>query len=248
MVRRADHVLTCSEYMRSHACDVYGVSPEHITAIPNGIDPIDLEPVQPAAELTRLRAAYADPSELLVLMVGRLVYEKGFHLALEAIAPLVAAGTPVRYLVAGTGTAESDLQAQARTLGLEASGEFLGWITDETLDVLYAVADIAIVPSIYEPFGIVALEAMAAGCVCVVADTGGLREVVPADGTAGLRFHANDVPALKARLEQVLADSALRARLTTEASRHVLQFDWNEVADRTREIYAGLTARVPAAS
>jgi len=249
MVRRADHVITCSEYMRDHACEVYGVPREHITAIPNGIDSADLEPTESAEELRELRAAYAGAQELLVLMVGRLVYEKGFHLALDAIAPIIAGGdTPLRYVVAGTGTAETDLRAQARTLGLEGHGRFLGWVDDQTLDALYTVADIAIVPSIYEPFGIVALEAMAAGCVCLVADTGGLREVVPADNTAGLRFHAGDAPALQARLEQVLADPGLRTRLTTEAHQHVLQFDWNEVAERTREIYASLAARVAARS
>jgi glycogen(starch) synthase len=248
MVRRADHVITCSEYMRDHACEVYGVARDHITAIPNGIDQADLEPVQATAELERLRAAYASPDQLLVLMVGRLVYEKGFHLALEAIAPLVAAGLPVRYVVAGTGTAESDLRSQARTLGLEASGEFLGWITDETLDALYAVADIAIVPSIYEPFGIVALEAMAAGCVCLVADTGGLREVVPADRSVGLRFHAGDAGALRDCLEDVLSNAELRRRLTDAAHQHIVQFDWNEVAERTRAIYDSLAAREPVAN
>ena len=249
MVRRADHVITCSEYMRDHACEVYGVSRQHITAIPNGIDTADLEPIETADELQELRAAYAAPDELLVLMVGRLVYEKGFHLALEAIAPIIAAGhTPVRYAVAGTGTAEQDLRAQAKALNLERHGRFLGWVDDQTLDVLYTVADLAIVPSIYEPFGIVALEAMGAGCVCLVADTGGLREVVPDDNTAGLRFHVGNAPALQARLEQVLHDPSLRTRLKTEARQHVLQFDWNEVAERTREIYASLAARVPARS
>ena len=108
------------------------------------------------------------------------------------------------------------------------------------LHALYHVAEIAIVPSIYEPFGIVALEAMASGCLCIVADTGGLREVVPGDGTVGLRFPSRDSDALGELLEQVLTDDAGRARLVAEAREHVLRFDWAAVARRTRELYGEL--------
>ena len=74
-------------------------------------------------------------------------------------------------------------------------GTFLGWIGDDVLHSLYRIADLCVVPSIYEPFGLVALEAMASGCPCIVADTGGLREVVPHE-EAGLRFRARDPEAL----------------------------------------------------
>jgi glycogen(starch) synthase len=197
-------------------------------------------------ELATLRARFADPDERLVLMVGRLVYEKGFHLALDALAPLVRAGERVRYIVAGSGTAEPELKDQARKLGLTRHGSFLGWAGDDLLHSLYRVADLCIVPSIYEPFGLVALEAMASGCLCVVADTGGLREVVPADGTAGLRFPCNDADALQQLLARVLTDDRARAQLIAEAREHVLRFDWTEVARRTLRVYDALVARRPA--
>jgi glycogen(starch) synthase len=238
MVRRADHVITCSRYMRVHVANVFGVRPSKITAIPNGIDPRDLEPV--SRDLPALRAAYAAPGELLVLLVGRLVYEKGFHLALDALAPVVRRIGGVRFVVAGTGTAEAELKRQARRLGLLEHGAFLGWIGDDRLHSLYRVSDLCIVPSIYEPFGLVALEAMASGCLCVVADTGGLREVVPVDGTVGLRFPSRDATALRGVLERVLADDAERAQLIAEAREHVLRFDWAEVARRTAEVYGAL--------
>jgi glycogen(starch) synthase len=240
MVRRADHVITCSRYMRVHVANVFGVRPAKITAIPNGIDPRDLEPVD--ADLDALRAKYATPDDLLVLLVGRLVYEKGFHLALDALAPLVRRLGGVRFVIAGTGTAEAELKRQARRLGLTDHGVFLGWVGDDKLHSLYRVSDLCIVPSIYEPFGLVALEAMASGCLCVVADTGGLREVVPVDGTVGLRFPSRDATALSAVLERVLTDDAARAQLVAEAREHVLAFDWTEVARRTAEIYDGLAA------
>ena len=246
MVRRADHVITCSRYMRVHVANVFGVRPSKITAIPNGIDPRDLEPV--SADLPTLRARYAEPDELLVLLVGRLVYEKGFHLALDALAPIVRRRGGVRFVVAGTGTAEAELKRQAQQLGLARHGAFLGWIGDDMLHSLYRICDLCIVPSIYEPFGLVALEAMASGCLCVVADTGGLREVVPVEETVGLRFPSRDATALRAVLERVLTDDASRRQLVAEAREHVLRFDWGEVARRTNAVYesmASVVSRAP---
>ncbi len=240
MVRRADRVITCSEFMRSHVASVFGVPRRRITVIPNGIDPRDLEPV--VEDLAGLRARYARPDERLVLLVGRLVYEKGFHLALDALAPVVKGLGNVRFVVAGTGTAEAELQRQARRLGLTDHGSFLGWVGDDMLHSLYRVAEIVIVPSIYEPFGLVALEAMASGCLCVVADTGGLREVVPADGTVGLRFRWRDASSLRNVLARVLTDEQARTQVVTEARAHMLRFDWGEVARRTLATYVETVA------
>jgi glycogen synthase len=241
MCRRADRLITCSQYMRGHVSRVFAVDAERVTAIPNGIDLHDLEPVEPG-DLTALRRRFARPDDLLVLLVGRLVFEKGFHLALEALAPLVRRNGNVRFVVAGTGTAEVELKRQARELGLGRHGSFLGWVGDDMLHSLYRVADMCIVPSIYEPFGLVALEAMASGCLCVVADTGGLREVVPDDGTAGLRFPAADADALRVILERVLTDDVARRQLIERARAHVLAFGWPEVARRTAAVYAQLMA------
>jgi glycogen(starch) synthase len=245
MVRTADRVITCSRYMRRHVATVFGVPLSRIEAIPNGIDPSDLEPVDP--DLDALRARFANPDEPLVLLVGRLVYEKGFHLALDALASVTRKHGAVRFVVAGTGTAESELKRQARRLGLAAHGSFLGWVGDDRLHSLYRIAGLCIVPSIYEPFGIVALEAMASGCLCIVADTGGLREVVPADGTVGLRFASRDSAALANVLEQLLTDGSTRARLVAQARSHVLQFTWSEAARRTHEVYAALVRTLPRA-
>ena len=238
MARGADHVITCSRYMRSHVASVFGVPADRITAIQNGVDPRDLDPV--AGDLDALRARYAAPGDKLVLLVGRLVYEKGFHLALDALAPVVADRGDVRFVVAGSGTAEAELRRQAWRLGLHRRGRFLGWVGDDMLHSLYRVADLTVVPSIYEPFGLVALEAMASGCLCVVADTGGLREVVPGDGTVGLRFPSRDSAALREILERVLGDDRLRAQLVAEAREHVLRFDWGQVACDTRALYERL--------
>jgi glycogen synthase len=245
MVRSADRVITCSDFMRDHVNQVFRVAKRKITTIPNGIDPLDLEPIEPV-DLAELRARYAAPDERLVLLVGRLVYEKGFHLALEALPPVIKRLGNVRFVVCGKGTAEAELKDQARDLKLMRHGSFIGWTGDDTLHSLYRVADLCVVPSIYEPFGLVALEAMASGCLCLVADTGGLREVVPEDGTAGLRFRARDPQSLGHMIEKMLTDGDLRERLISEAREHVLNFDWAEVAIETSKVYAHLVATAPA--
>jgi glycogen(starch) synthase len=239
MAHRAEQVITCSAYMREHVADIFGLEERPISVIPNGIDPSELVPV---ADLETLRASFAGPHDRLVLLVGRLVYEKGFQVALEALPGLIERLGDVRFIVAGSGVAEQELRQQARELGLDEHGAFLGWIGDDVLHSLYRIADLTVVPSIYEPFGLVALEAMASGCPCLVADTGGLREVVPNEDV-GLRFRSRDPRSLGQMAERLLTDELLRDRLVAEASEHVLSFDWSDVARQVCEIYQDVCAR-----
>jgi glycogen(starch) synthase len=235
ITNRADQVIVCSFYMREQVAEIFGVPDERIAVIWNGIDPGDLQP-HPGPELERLRAQFAAPEEKLVLLIGRLVYEKGFQLALEAMPALIERHPETRFLVAGSGTHEQELRRQAEELVLMENGTFLGWMGDDVLHSLYRIADVCVVPSIYEPFGLVALEAMASGCPCIVADTGGLREVVPHE-EAGLRFTARDPGSLVEMVERVFSDHDLREGLIAEAAEHVLRFDWGDVAKRTVAVY-----------
>jgi glycogen(starch) synthase len=150
------------------------------------------------------------------------------------------ASCPSSFLVAGSGTAEAELKAQARELGLMGHGTFVGWTGDDVLHSLYRIADLCVVPSIYEPFGLVALEAMASGCPCIVAATGGLREVVPGGRRVGQRFRARDSRSLARMAQKLLIDDALRDRLVAQASEHVLRFDWADVARQTAAVYEEL--------
>jgi glycogen synthase len=238
ITNRADRVIACSFYMREQIADIFRVPEDRIEVIPNGIDPDDLQP-QPLSELQRLRGEFARPEERLVLLIGRLVYEKGFQLALEAMPEVIRRAAGTRFLVAGSGTHEEELRSQARELGLLEHGTFLGWIGDDVLHSLYRIADVCVVPSIYEPFGLVALEAMASGCPCIVADTGGLREVVP-DDAAGLRFRARDPEALAEVAVRVLTEPELGDRLVAEGLEHVRGFDWADVAAQTADLYGEL--------
>ncbi|MEV4419945.1 glycosyltransferase family 4 protein [Patulibacter sp. NPDC049589] len=243
MMARADAVLVCSAFMRRHVLDVFATDPDDVVVVRNGIDPV--APVDDA-RVAALRAALAPGGEALVLLAGRLVYEKGFQVALEAfdrVARSTApAAPPARLVVAGSGPHEAELHAQAEAIGLGERIRFLGWTDDATLPALYRAADVCLVPSLYEPFGLVALEAMRGGCAVVAAATGGLREVVP-EGT-GVRVPPDDVRALAAALRRLLDDPALRRRLVTAGAAHAARFSWDDAAARCLDVYAGLGVRV----
>ena len=178
-----------------------------------------------------------------MLLVGRLVYEKGFHLALDALPGLIRRVGKVRFLIAGSGTAEAELKAQAERLGLMEHGTFIGWTGDDVLHSLYRIADLCLVPSIYEPFGLVALEAMASGC-----PTHRRRHRRAARGRPARRAASGCASAPRpcarwsAMAQQLLTDDVLRDRLVAEASEHVLRFDWAEVARETTRVYETLVA------
>ena len=235
MANRSDRVIACSSFMRDQIADIFSVEESRITVIPNGIDPDDL-PAGDPAELADLRSQFAAPGGNRVLLSGRLVYEKGFQLALEAMPRVIEEVPNTRFLVAGSGTHEAELHKQAKDLGLMEHGTFLGWIGDDVLHSLYRIADLTVVPSIYEPFGLVALEAMASECPCIAADTGGLREVVPLEG-AGLRFRASDPEHLAEAAIQVLSDERLSQKMIAEGLAHIRLFDWEDVAGRTLDLY-----------
>ncbi len=230
LARRADAVIACSRFMGAHVTEVFGLAPARVRVIANGID-------APAAASRRAAPA---GGERLVLLVGRLVYEKGVQVALDALPAVLAAVPGARFAVAGSGPYEGELRAQAERLGLLERGEFLGWTGDAALAELYAAADVCAVPSLYEPFGLVALEAMAAGCPVVAADTGGLREVVP-DGT-GRRVRPGDAGDLARALVEVLADPDGAARVAATARAHAAGFGWADAAHRTAEVYAQVAA------
>ncbi len=238
MAKRADGIVCCSAYMRAQVADVFGIGATAPAVIPNGV-----EPAAPAVDGAALRARLAGSADGLVLLAGRLVHEKGFQVALDALAAVAGrTDADVRYVVAGAGPYAGELRRRAQAQGLEDRVTFLGWVGDDVLASLYRAADACLVPSLYEPFGLVALEAMAAGCPCVVADTGGLRELVP-EGT-GLRVRPGDARALAAALERLLGDPALADRLAGAGAAHARAHDWAGVARRTRAIYAGLQASV----
>jgi glycogen(starch) synthase len=246
LAHRADALITCSAAMRTEVAELFDLDPAPITVLHNGIAPRGWR--RPRAAVAAARARYAPDTasraggpagEPLLLYFGRLEYEKGVQDLLAALPRIRRAHPGARLLVAGTGTGAAMLAEVARRHRVLRAVRFLGHLPDPDLAALLAAVDAVVLPSRYEPFGIVALEAMASGCPCIVADTGGLREVVP-NHDVGLRFRGGDPRHLARHMERVLTDGDLRDRLVTEASEHVLRFDWADVARQTLEVYEGL--------
>ena len=174
LVYEAWRVIVCSSYMSKELQRVFQAPTDKLRIVPNGVD---LKRYQRTGqELSR--PSFATPEEKIVLFVGRLVQEKGVHLLIEAIPKILHYCSGVKFIIAGRGPAEDYLKNKAMDLGVANRIYFTGYIDDETRDLLYREAAVAVFPSLYEPFGMVVLEAMAARTPVVVADVGGLSEIV----------------------------------------------------------------------
>jgi glycogen(starch) synthase len=230
----ARRVITCSAYMRWEVSRLFDVPSERVDVVPNGLDPLRWRTTPEQVAAARARWA---PDGPLVVYCGRLVYEKGVQHLLAAVPRLRRRRPAVRVVVAGTGPEAAALHEQARRLRLGRAVRFAGFVPDDELAALAAAADCVVVPSVYEPFGLVALEAAAAGTPAVVADVGGLREFV-LHGVTGLRFPAGDPARLADAVEELLRDEMLGRRLVQQA-RAALGRDhtWAGVAERTVEVY-----------
>ena len=227
--------ITCSRYMQDQIKEIFELPPAKLDVIPNGVDLAAVHRPEGVEEFRREQLRLAD-DEKLIFFAGRLEYEKGVQTVLDAL-PLVLDEVPVRFVVAGIGTHEEALREHARRDGLEDQVEFTGFLTDDELKMYYAAADLAVVPSLYEPFGMVALETMAAGTPCIAADTGGLRELVVHDAT-GLRFEPGDPASLASAILRLLTDARLDHRLTLDARRWLNEgFSWKTIAASTVDVY-----------
>ncbi|HEX5494984.1 MAG TPA: glycosyltransferase family 4 protein [Mycobacteriales bacterium] len=234
----ARRVVTCSSYMRWEVTRLFDLPPDKVDVVPNGVSLDRWRGNPERATETRSRfPALAGSTGPLVVYAGRLVYEKGVHDLLRAMPRLRRRHPGIRLVLAGEGPHDAALRDQARALRLGRSVTFTGFLAEPDLAALAAAADCAVVPSIYEPFGMVALEAAAAGTPLVVTDVGGLREFVQ-HGVTGLRFSPGDVAGLADAVSSVLRDEVLARRLTRQA-RVVLERDyaWPRVAGQVAGTY-----------
>ncbi len=227
LVRQSDSLITCSASMREEVTELFGPGLAEVTVIPNGID----AGRWPFA----LRRPRTGPPELLY--VGRLEYEKGVHDAIAALPSIRRSHPGATLTIAGDGTQQDWLEDQARKHRVRKATTFLGRVGHEQLLQLLHRADAAVLPSHYEPFGLAALEAAAAGIPLVTSNTGGLGEAV-INGQTGTSFPPRDVVRLAAAVRTVLDDPAT-AQCRAKAARQRLtsDFDWQTVAQRTAQVY-----------
>jgi glycogen(starch) synthase len=221
----SNRVLVCSEAMRRDVQRLFAVPDEQVRVVPNGVD------------LTHWRCgAPVRDREPLVVFAGRLEYEKGVQVLLRTVPRLRRRVPGVSFVIAGTGTYETELHALARRLRLSRAVRFAGHLRDGELKELYRSAAAVAVPSIYEPFGLVALEAAACGAPLVVSETGGLAEFADGGRTA-VPVAPEDVSGLADALTELLRDRDLADKLASSARDVAEMHDWHHVARRSTEVY-----------
>ena len=227
LARESDSLITCSASMADEITELFGPGLADISVIPNGIDS--------SRWSFAPRRKHTGPPELLFF--GRLEYEKGVHDAIAALPRIRRSHPGTTLTIAGDGTQQDWLVEVARKHKVLKAVRFVGHTNHDQLLELLHRADIAVLPSHYEPFGIVALEAIAVGTPLVATSVGGLGEAV-IDGKTGLSCPPRDVPALAAAVRAALDDPAAAQRRAVAARKRLTSdFEWNTVAARTAQVY-----------
>ena len=233
LARESDALIACSASMSDEVSELFGPGLPPISVIPNGID----SSRWPFAR----RRRHDGPPRLLYF--GRLEYEKGVHEAIAALPQIRRAHPGAALTVAGDGTQQDRLVEVARKHKVLRAVHFIGRADHDELLKLLHLTDVAVLPSHYEPFGIVALEAASAGAPLVTSNVGGLGEAV-IDGETGLSVPPRDVAALADAVSAALADPAGAQRRAVAAhERLTSDFDWHTVAARTAQVYLAAKRR-----
>lgn len=217
----ARRVLVCSQHMRWEVNRLFELPEDKTLVVANGVD----------AAVFAVEAGEPEPATgPVVVSAGRLVHEKGIQDLIDAAAILRDEHPGLRVLIAGEGPHEDELRDQAERRGLAGTVEFLGFVAGAALPRLLASADCFAIPSRYEPFGMVALEAAAAGTPVVAGRCGGLAEFI-VDGETGLTHTPARPEELAAAISRVLTDRDLAGRLRTGAKAMVSErFGWEPIA------------------
>ncbi len=235
LANRVDALITCSEAMRAEVAGLFDVAATEITVIHNGIEERSWQ--VPGEAVRRVRAGHAAASAPLLLYFGRLEYEKGVQDLLAALPAVRERHPGTRLVVAGEGRHLGELGDRTAELELTGAVDFVGHLPDHELRTVLAAADAVVLPSRYEPFGIVALETAAARVPLVASTAGGLGELV-VDGETGLAFTPGDVDAIARSVDRVLSDTGAASRRADAArSRLATDFDWVRIAEQTADLY-----------
>jgi glycogen(starch) synthase len=240
LANRADALVTCSSAMRTEAAQLFELDAQTIAVIHNGIE---TQSWRISTDIgtdigTAFRRRHTPDGTPLLLFFGRLEWEKGVQDLIAALPRIRARHPGTRLVVAGKGRQEPELVATARKHRVRRAVDLVGHLTDRELRAALAAADAVVLPSRYEPFGIVALEAAAAGAPLVASTAGGLGEVV-VDGRTGVSFPPGDIAAITNAVDTVLRDpAAARSRANAAQERLAVDFDWGRIAQATAGVYA----------
>lgn len=233
LAHESDSLIACSASMGDEITELFGPGLAELRVIRNGID----AGLWPFAK----RRPHRGPANLLYL--GRLEYEKGVHEAIAALPRIRRTHPGTTLTIAGDGTQEDWLVELTRKHKVATAVRFVGRVGHDELVALLHETDAAVLPSHYEPFGIVALEAAATGAPLVASTAGGLGEAV-IDGETGMSFPPRNVRALATAVRAVLDDPAAAQRRADAArARLTSDFDWNTVAAETAQVYLAAKRR-----
>lgn len=243
LTQESGRIIVCSGYMRDEVTWLFDLPAARVDVVANGVEPHRWQVPAEAVESARKRFAGDGP---LVTFAGRLVYEKGVQHLIAGLPKLRKAHPGLRVVIAGDGPYRPELEADIHRLGLGSTVTFPGFLGGVELPAMIAASDCFAVPSIYEPFGMVALEGAAAGAPLAVAATGGLAEIVE-PGVTGMTFQPKDPDGLADAVSTLLADSDLARQLARRARTMVHdQYGWSAIAHRTAAVYSTAIAQAPA--
>jgi glycogen(starch) synthase len=231
----ADRVIVCSQSMKDEICGHFNLPQDKVDVIPNAIDATKYQTsVDRGAVRQRYGVGYG---EKLILCVGRLVPQKGVEYFIRAIPSIARRYPEAKFIIVGEGWSRDILEAEARASGQNRKIQFTGFASDQEVIDLMTSADVLVVPSIYEPFGIVALEGMATGVPVVASKVGGLAEVIDHDQT-GIFVYLKNPESIAWGIDRVLSDPD-HARWLTENAKEKLHkaYSWEAVAMKTVNVY-----------
>ena len=230
----ATEVIVNSNYMKNEIQRLFGLPFDKINVIPNGINLSNFTGIERDYDFRR---QYAMDNEKIILYVGRLVYEKGVQHLIAAMPKILSNYNDAKLIIAGRGGMMDELRAEASNLGLNDKIYFTGYLNSKQVQKMYKCADVAVFPSTYEPFGIVALEAMLAGVPTVVSDVGGLDEIVT-HGVDGMKSYAGNANSIADTVTALLYDHQLATNVSKKAKQKVKdQFNWEKIAQDTHFTY-----------
>jgi glycosyltransferase involved in cell wall biosynthesis len=230
----SSEVIVNSNYMKNELQRLFGLPFEKINVIPNGVDLHIYDGIEKDYDFRR---QYAMDNEKIILFVGRLVYEKGIQNLIAAMPKILSNYHDAKLIIAGKGGMIDELRAQVDYLGLGNKVYFTGYLNSKQVKKMYKCADIAVFPSTYEPFGIVALEAMLSGNPVVTSDVGGLNEIVD-HGVNGMKSYAGNANSIADSILTLLFDQKLCGEIVKNAQAKVKeQYNWQKIAQDTHFTY-----------
>ncbi|MHA2060981.1 MAG: glycosyltransferase family 4 protein [Candidatus Sifarchaeia archaeon] len=232
-------IIACSKYMADQIKYAYAISGNKIDVIPNGVYTTKFKSVNGQSTVdSSFRRKFATDPEKIVLYVGRMVPEKGVNVLVGSIPQVIASMPNAKFIFVGDGYYRAQYMRIAYGLGVAHKCYFTGFLEDDRdVQKLFTLADVCVFPSLYEPFGIVALEAMAAGTPVIVSDIGGLSEIID-HGHTGLKVPVNNSNALARAIISLLSDSGLASSLRKNALETVQKlYHWQRIAKQTTQVY-----------